>query len=93
MNKKTFKNSMEGKRITTLDFILREHVLQGIIFDLKDALKYYAESDIYWDSPNIDFEPGGKIAADILKQYDKSFDELYAEKEKEMKEFEKNAKL
>lgn len=72
--KKVFKNKdhenyMEGKQISNLTFILRVLALEGVIFDLKEVLKTYANNN----HPAL----GTFAAKNILEKYNKSWDEIY----------------
>ena len=64
---------MVGKKITMLDMIQRQDKLEGIIFELREALKYYAVAD-----KTQEFD-GGWSARKILKKWDIPWDKIYEE--------------
>ncbi len=83
------KKSIHGQEISPLTLINRIHVLEGIIFELKETLKFYAEKDNHKETKIIGYNltsnilcDDGNLANNILKKHNKSWTDLYKEVDK-----------
>ncbi len=71
------QDKMFGREVSILTYIERCHSLEGIIFEAREALKYYKDGD--------DRESGYMCRAEVwLKKWDKSWDEIYKEIDKKI---------
>jgi len=69
-------NFVAGQEVDVFTFINRIHVLEGIIFELKETLKHYA----HWEHG-----AGTLRAKKVLEKYNKSWDDLYDECDQKLK--------
>lgn len=65
------QNKMHPKVVNHLTFINRLHHLEGIIFEMRETLKYYASNEV--------FSKDSKAAQKILDKYNKTWSEIYDE--------------
>ena len=66
------KDKMFGRKVSNLDLILRNQGLEGIIFEMREALKAYRD----WDRREGAYMGPAEI---LLGKYNKSWDEIYAQ--------------
>ncbi len=88
MNK---SNKMFGKKITISILLNRIDILEEIIFELKEILKYYSKKQMY---NLVEYGPDkfvaaieldkGKKAREVLEKYNKTWDKIYQESDSEV---------
>lgn len=75
---------MFGKQVSNFQFINRIHVLEGIVFELKETLRFYADQRNYWATVGEIENDRGDKAYKMLKKHNKTWDEIYQQADSEV---------